>query len=145
VQAVVSDLGNVPIAFHGGGSEEVVLALGMKSPPRLAFGIRGPVLVKDDPFVPLFELGATDANGVLQTALAIPTSPAGSGFLRPFVQVLSSGIHGRTPGSAASLLLLDRDSGPDCDGDGLNDFVELIEIPSRDANHNLIPDTCPGG
>jgi hypothetical protein len=61
------------------------------------------------------------------------------------VQVSASGPYCWTFGSAASLLVLDRDSGPDCDLNGLNDFVQLIENPAQDANHNLIPDSCPGG
>jgi hypothetical protein len=64
---------------------------------------------------------------------------------RGLLQVASSSAFGTTPGISQSLLVLDRRSGPDCDGDGLNDFVELIENPSLDANQNLAPDGCPGG
>jgi len=144
-QVVLSDLRDLPIAYQGGRFDQVMLAYGLKSPLALAFGIRGPILVKDDPFVPLFELGTADGSGALQSALAMPDVANAAGYLRPFVQVLSSGPYGRTLGSPASLVLLDRAAGPDCDGDGLNDVVEVIELPSRDANHNLVPDSCPGG
>jgi hypothetical protein len=147
---VLGDRSDLSIAYQGGGSDQVVLAYGSRSPSRLVFGIRGPVLLKGDPYVALFELGTATGAGALQTALPMPDVASGSGSLRPIVQILSGSGTGDptgrwTPGDAASLLLLDRDPGPDCDGDGLNDLVELIEHPERDANHNLIPDACPGG
>jgi len=48
-------------------------------------------------------------------------------------------------GSATVLLVIDRSSLPDCNGNGVNDFVEVVEGTAADANHNLIPDGCPGG
>lgn len=46
---------------------------------------------------------------------------------------------------AAHVELFDAGSGPDCDGNGVDDYVDLITGTSADANQNGIPDGCPGG
>ena len=56
----------------------------------------------------------------------------------------------RTPtglilGSPAQYFVLDRASGPDCNANGVNDYLDVLEGLAADANHNLIPDGCPGG
>lgn len=48
-------------------------------------------------------------------------------------------------GSSSVLVVIDRNSLPDCNGNGVNDFVEVLEGTAADANDNLIPDGCPGG
>ena len=47
------------------------------------------------------------------------------------------------PGTAR--VVLDRESGPDCNGNGVQDYIDVIEGLAPDLNHNLIPDTCPDG
>lgn len=46
---------------------------------------------------------------------------------------------------ARMVLVLDPGVGGDCDGSGLGDLYEIALGLVPDANHNLIPDTCPGG
>jgi hypothetical protein len=142
---VISDTLPLGIAFQGGGGEDVAAVYAPRVPRILAFGPRGPILVQGDPYLPIFELGTADGAGALSAQLQMPNLPAGSGSSRPVVQILSLGAFGWTPGAAATLLVLDRESAPDCNGNGLNDFVELLQNPSLDANKNLIPDACPGG
>ena len=48
-------------------------------------------------------------------------------------------------GNPLTILCVDRASGPDCDGDGVNDLVQVYEQPQTDASSNLVPDACPGG
>lgn len=43
------------------------------------------------------------------------------------------------------LLHLNRAVGPDCNGNGVNDIVDIYEGTAIDANGNLVPDSCPGG
>ena len=86
-----------------------------------------------------------DGSGALNGSVPAPDLPAGSLLRRQFAQVPVRATVGVYLGSPAVLLLLDRDSGPDCNGNGVTDFLDVIEGVSADANHNLIPDTCPGG
>ena len=45
-------------------------------------------------------------------------------------------------GSPMLVLTLMRGSTPDCNGNGINDFVDVVENRSLDSNNNLIPDSC---
>ena len=40
-------------------------------------------------------------------------------------------------------LAIDPTSGPDCNGNGINDYVDLLAGFSSDADGDLIPDECP--
>jgi hypothetical protein len=48
-------------------------------------------------------------------------------------------------GSVRHLLALSLTVGPDCNGNGTSDYVDVLFGGAPDLNHNLIPDTCPGG
>jgi len=143
--SVQSELSTLSIAYQGGPLDDVLLVVGPRNPQTGDLGARGPWLVVDFGWMPLFEIGSANGSGVLAASITTPGLPAGSGSLRTMLQIASSNAFGLTPGSSQSFLFLDRQSGPDCDGDGLNDFVELIEDPALDANLNLVPDGCPGG
>jgi len=86
-----------------------------------------------------------NSAGALNGSVPAPDLPPGSLLRRQFAQVPARATVGVYLGSPAVLLLLDRDSGPDCNGNGVSDFLDVIEGVSADANHNLIPDSCPGG
>jgi hypothetical protein len=47
--------------------------------------------------------------------------------------------------NALEVLHLNRTVGPDCNGNGINDIVEIFEGTTPDANNNFVPDGCPGG
>ena len=55
-------------------------------------------------------------------------------------QLLASGQ--KTLSDPALQVLIDRASAPDCNGNGVNDFVDLVQGTSLDLNANLIPDEC---
>jgi hypothetical protein len=48
-------------------------------------------------------------------------------------------------GSVRQLLSLSLTVGPDCNGNGTSDYVDVLFGGAPDLNHNLIPDACPGG
>jgi hypothetical protein len=41
------------------------------------------------------------------------------------------------------VLSINWDSPPDCNGNGINDYAEVILGITPDADHDLIPDDCP--
>jgi hypothetical protein len=43
------------------------------------------------------------------------------------------------------LYILNRDVGPDCNGNEISYYVDVIEGLAPDLNGNPIPDTCLGG
>ncbi|HVS18278.1 MAG TPA: hypothetical protein VMT18_06745 [Planctomycetota bacterium] len=77
-------------------------------------------------FVPPLTSGATHAVLTLQATVSPPNSHL----------VLSD---------ARMVLALDPGLGEDCNGNGLGDLYEIALGLAPDTNHNLIPDTCPGG
>jgi hypothetical protein len=85
-------------------------------------------------------LGQANASGTLNASVPTPDLPAGSLHERRFSQVAVRGSGLVYLGSGAVLYLLDRQSGPDCNGNGVSDLVDVLEGASADANHNLIPD-----
>jgi len=63
-------------------------------------------------------------------------------FVQPFCVKAAGGVRVATP---LHTLVLNPDTGPDCNNNGLQDYLEVVLGLVPDANHNLIPDTCPGG
>ncbi len=45
-------------------------------------------------------------------------------------------------GDSLNVYLLNRDATPDCNGNGIQDYAEIIEGTALDANSNLVPDAC---
>ena len=90
-------------------------------------------------------LPQANASGASSATLPTPDLPAGSLYERRFSQIVVRGQGQVYLGSGAALFLLDRQSGPDCNGNGTSDFLDVIEGTSPDMNQNLIPDSCPGG
>jgi hypothetical protein len=48
-------------------------------------------------------------------------------------------------GGPQHVLGLSPDVGPDCNANGVSDYFDVVLGGVPDANHNLIPDSCPGG
>jgi hypothetical protein len=147
------------IAFHNAADDRVYLPIATR--PDFVPTARGAWL---EPFRDLEStrfLGTSNASGNLSTSA--PTPDLVPGPLDPICELRYAQIASRAPssnllpgrehaypwydalGSAGVLLLIDRDSLPDCNGNGVNDFVEVVEGTTPDANRNLIPDGCPGG
>lgn len=45
-------------------------------------------------------------------------------------------------GTPFHVLVLDRQALPDCNGNGINDYVDVIQTPASDCIRDLIPDSC---
>jgi hypothetical protein len=139
---VQGDLGSWSVSCSGTSVDTDYLLTSFAPGFQIAPVFHGAWLVLRAALQPLTLLG----NGAsVSTSVPTPDLPPGSLLERRFVQLGTRASGQVYLGSAAVLLLIDRDSGPDCDGDGLNDFAEVILNAGADANHNLIPDSCPGG
>lgn len=138
---VKSDLGSWTVSFQGDPNDKAYLLTSLPSGFQIAPAFHGAWLVLRSALLPVQFLGI----GNLVTSVPAPDLTPGSLLERRWSQVAVRASGSVYLGSGAVLLLLDRDSGPDCDGNGLNDFVQVIESPAQDANQNLIPDVCPGG
>ena len=90
-------------------------------------------------------LGHADGSGSLSASVTNGDLPPGSMSQTIYGQIATRSAGSVYLGSPAVLVVIDRDSGPDCDANGVNDLVDVIEGAVPDANHNLIPDGCPGG
>jgi hypothetical protein len=142
---VLADLSSWTIAYDGAPSEQALLLSSLEPAQVIAPAFHGAWLVRRAQLAAIQPLGLTSASGSLATALATGDLPAGSLLQKRCVQVAARNSGSAWLGSQASLLILDRDSGPDCNGNGVSDFVDILLGTAPDANHNLIPDTCPGG
>lgn len=107
--------------------------------------VQGALLVPRAPLAGVFGLGVADANGALTASVLTEDLPAGLPVQKYHTQSVVRYGGKVWLGSQASLVLLDRESGPDCNANGVSDFVEMLLGTVADANHNLIPDGCPGG
>lgn len=147
---VLPDLASWTVAYDApsGAADRVFLLASHAPAPSLqvTFNPVGMFVLDTSALEPSAFLGFADAFGLLTATVAAPDLPPGSSFSVRFAQVAARQtnhvVHAGTP---AVLFLLDRDSGPDCDGNGTSDLVDVIEDPALDANQNLIPDSCPGG
>ena len=159
-QSVQGDASTWSVSFQSAPGDRNFLLLATR--PEFLPGLaRGIWLVPFRDLESMSLLGTSDAAGRLDAnAVAPDLSPGPSDpicelrFAQSASQIQSSALLPSrtrvfTPiqflGSASVLVLIDRDSLPDCNGNGVNDFVDVLEGTSRDVNHNLIPDGCPGG
>jgi len=91
-------------------------------------------------------LGLVPAGGKLSVPLQIRNLGGSPVVTRSFTQGYCVDPTGATwLTSPLHLAILDRDGLPDCNGNGQLDLVDILEGLAPDNNHNLIPDTCPGG
>jgi hypothetical protein len=142
---IQADLSLWSISYTGAPGEQALLLSSLEPAHVLAPAFHGAWLVRRAQLLPIQPLGITGATGSLATSLATGDLPAGTLYRKLCVQTAARNSGSAWLGSQASLLLLDRDSGPDCNGNGVNDFIDVILGTVPDANHNLIPDSCPGG
>ncbi|MCE9595673.1 MAG: hypothetical protein K8S98_15905 [Planctomycetes bacterium] len=140
---VGSDASTWSVTFAGAASDSVY-ALGSLSPAHLfSPPFHGTWLTLRSALLPIVPLGHANAAGVLGATVATGDLAAGSGSQTVFGQtaVRANGLV--YLGSPTIFVLLDRASGPDCNGNGVQDIVDVIEGTAADANHDLIPDSCP--
>ena len=91
-------------------------------------------------------LGVVNSSGSLNGQVFLPALPPSEVKRRYLVQgyaVDSSGhVRFATP---SSVLSLNGDSLPDCNGNGIQDYWETIDDSTLDLNNNFIPDECEPG
>jgi hypothetical protein len=137
--------GAFPLTINGAPGATVFLAASRGTAFRYMPAIESLRLVPFPILLPTMPLGTIPPSGVMQVGLVMPTSIAGAGevfFLQ--TAVLSAPEPARL-GNPLNVLVLERSSAPDCDGDGSCDYLQAFENYASDVNANLIPDSCPGG
>jgi hypothetical protein len=96
------------------------------------------------PFAQVAPLGVVPGSGTLTVATRQRLLPsdviARMNYLQGYV-VTSQGA--TVLASPMHVLTLNWDSLPDCNGNGINDYAEVIAHVTPDADNNLIPDDCP--
>lgn len=132
--------------FTGLAGDEIHLLSSGKMDQKLApwlFGVLHLGLPVHLPLAPLatIPVGASSAAALVPGVRLMPGAPVGIRATQaPFRA--SSGV---VLGPHRFVVALSPDVGPDCNGNGVSDYVDVLFGAVPDANHNLIPDTCPGG
>ena len=134
-----------PITVTGTPGHQVDLAISRGTAFLFVPGIASMHLVPVRALVSTTPLGVIPASGTLQAQALLPGIPAGATGEMLFLQPVVRGHGERRLGNALQVLALDRTAGSDCDGDGTNDLLGVLEGTAADANDNLVPDGCPGG
>lgn len=85
-------------------------------------------------------IGVAPHAGPVVVPLDISAYPPGVVGLQSFA---ASATGTRQLSSARFTLGLDPAAGPDCNGNGINDYLDLAGGLSADADQDLVPDECP--
>jgi len=144
-EALISDQSQWSLSITGASGDRVYLPGGRALGFSLSPNARGVWLVAlptgDTPL-----LGVVPGSGVLAAQKFLPDVPLPLTHRTSFSQLLASATTSqRFLGSPSVRVVLNREAGPDCNANGIQDYVEILEGLVPDLNHNLIPDTCPGG
>jgi len=145
LQTVQSDASAWSVAYQGTAGDRPLLFTASSPQVSISLAFQGAWALRRNTLLSTKNLGLVHPDGSISGSAPVSDLPAGSLFQLRAAQVAVRATTGVYLGSPKDLLLLDRDSGPDCNGNGVNDFLDVIEGTSADANHNLIPDSCPGG
>jgi hypothetical protein len=103
--------------------------------------LKSPWLVPFPVHITFAPQGIIPSSGILSfshpaPALTTPTS------LR-VLQAMVRDTQGRTfLTGARHALILDRTAAPDCNSNGANDWLDILEGFAHDCQHNLVPDSC---
>jgi hypothetical protein len=86
-------------------------------------------------------------QGTAQFALGLNYPTTGIAVQRLHAQCYFLNTHDATWhfGNPLELVCIDASAAPDCNANGVCDYVDLLVDPGLDSNSNLVPDTCPGG
>jgi hypothetical protein len=142
---VISDNTDWPVNISGLPGDRIYFPSSRKHGSVFAPNLFGVWLI-DLPTGPGALLGVVPTSGTLAALRAGPDVPSQLTHRTIISQVAAVDAAGkRILGPATMRIVLNRDAGPDCNGNGVQDFVEIIEGLVPDLNNNLIPDTCPGG
>lgn len=96
------------------------------------------------PFAEVTPLGVVPASGSIDVMVRQRSLPDGVlariNYLQGFVKDASAAT---VLGSPMHVLSLNWNSLPDCNGNGIQDYAEVIFGITPDADHDLVPDGCP--
>jgi hypothetical protein len=142
---VQSDASSWSVDYHGAAGDRPLLFTASSPQVSISLAFHGAWALRRNTLLSTKNLGLVHPDGTIAGTAPASDLPAGSLYQLRAAQIAVRATNGVYLGSPKDLLLLDRDSGPDCNGNGVSDFLDVIEGTSADANHNLIPDSCPGG
>lgn len=145
LDTVQSDASSWSVDYHGAAGDRPLLFTASSPQVLVALAFHGAWALRRQTLLSTKNFGLVQPDGSKQGTAPASDLPAGSLYQLRAAQIAVRATNGVYLGSPKDLLLLDRDSGPDCNGNGVSDFLDVIEGTSADANHNLIPDSCPGG
>lgn len=142
---VVADQ-SLDVTYQGEPLDTVWVSLSAEAGHFFQAGSWGVWLTGYPSFIPKSPLGAASPLGDLSFQLHGTHLAPGSARRELVFQGLAAATWGhRFLSGARHVLVLSPTVGPDCNGNGVSDYLDVIQGTSPDANHNLIPDECPGG
>lgn len=110
---------------------------------RFATSLAGAWLTKFPSKVLFAPNGAIGAAGTLLFQIPV-ADPVGIARLVDLQSITASSGDGTVVTNARVVLALSRTLGPDCNGNGTSDYVDVLLGGEPDANHDLVPDACQG-
>lgn len=141
--AVAGDRRRLAVEIRGLPGDLVWLLASDAPAFEAAPSLSGTWLIERPTWLPAAPLGVVPGSGLLATEIELPTIAPGSVVQEFYLQVLARSTQGQLVlGSSRGLALLETHSAPDCDGDGVQDFLATIDGSTPDANENLVPDAC---
>ena len=129
-------------ANYAGVAGDLVSVSLAEEPGHLLLLALSGVLLTPFPATWLGPYGVASANGSLSFPLSFAPLAAGEPHGSLVVQGLAGAAGGQFLAGARHALVLSLSIGPDCNGNGTSDYLDVITGHSPDTNHNLIPDTC---
>jgi hypothetical protein len=96
------------------------------------------------PFALNAPIGVAPHSGSFTTSVRQRALPVGEIARLYSIQGFVVNAHAATIlGTPRLAVSLNWDAPPDCNGNGINDYAEVIAGVTPDANHDLVPDNCP--
>jgi hypothetical protein len=140
--ALASDAASLTLTLTGQPGDRLFLLTGF-APAYVFMPGLGVWTVRRPVHVPATPLGIVGPNGTLTVVVPTAHLAAGKAHGQAFLQgVVHDASDQGFLTSALQVELLDRDGGPDCNANQVNDFVDLLELTALDCNKNLLPDAC---
>lgn len=134
------------VQFTGQPGDRFFLASGARPDFRYVSTELGMRLLAKGFFLPDFAPVTIPASGSVVVSVPMPITLAGQvgtvHHLQAWVLTATNDVRWSNP---LQYLAIDPAAGPDCNGNGVDDFLDVIQGTGPDLNENLIPDTCPGG
>jgi len=144
VALVGTDLGPLPSQVDGVAGDGIYLRSSEQFAYAFAPPVIGPLLVPLPAFqarAPLLTLGT--GPGLLR--IPQPPLPVNELLRKRGHQCAHVASAATYLGPVEHAFVINQGGLPDCDGDGVQDDLATMLGWAPDANHNLVPDGCPGG